>query len=161
MRKLLPILLLLIASAGAYAQAQQVDIRKVMVSGVGLEADHATVIKKLGKPSEDKTTGDNPCLGGKARQLKYPGLEVELHEDENGKFFTAKVVIESSQWNISGIKVGSTLAEVKRKFGRGTTENGEKRGETVHSYSDRDEGQLVFELRSGKVTKIYFQFFSC
>lgn len=162
MRKLLPILLLLITAAGTYAQAQQVDIRKVMVSGVGLEADHATVIKKLGKPSEDTTIEDNPCIGGKARHLKYPGLEVELHEDmDNGKFFAARVVIDSAQWNVSGVKVGSTLAEVKRKFGRGSTEKGENPGETIQAYTDRDEGQLVFELRNGKIVKIYFQFFSC
>lgn len=159
MKKLLPLFILIFALS-AYSQSRNSAIYAVKINGAGLGTPHTTVKKKLGKPVTDVLGDAGECFASKMRTYTYSGLTLELHEETSDipdRFYIANMSVTSARWTVSGVRVGSTTAAIRRKFGKGTVSKGDAPGETVLAYhltETEGPGNLNFYIRKGKVVRI-------
>jgi len=138
------------------ASAQRIDLQ---VNGVEVGATEAIVVQKLGKPSSRKKGGIVPCHDGETLlTLRYPGLVLELAEDINGNFTVFTVTVTSPKWSVSGISVGASVEDVRKKFGSGKLTK--EKGLVYLSYYITD-GYANFVFQNNKLVKVDWELNLC
>lgn len=150
MKQLFLTLFIILASSFMVSAQQTIALD---VNGVKIETTEAEAIQKLGKPSSRKKVTGHECQGGLLR-LHYPGLIIEL--EDSG--VVAAATVTSPKWSFSGINIGASVSEVKKKFG--ISESERKKGLDYLHYSIGDGG-AEFIFRKGKLVKIYWEFNFC
>jgi hypothetical protein len=131
----------------------------LQVNGVGIGATEATVVQKLGKPSSRKKGGIVPCYAGDVLlTLRYPGLVLELSDDLDGKLTVFTATVTSPKWSVSGIHIGASVEDVRKKFGNGKLTNEE--GLEYLSYYITD-GYANFVFRNNKLIEVNWELNLC
>ncbi len=137
------------------------------VNGISLGATREEVIRKLGKPaSQTKKTADE-CVGGVEMTLRYPGLTFRLWDDPRNakKFSVGAFEVASAKWNVSGVKIGSSSADVRKIFGKRSSEEIDSQSKLPVWYYEMDEeegpGTTNFTFKGGKLIKIYTMWLMC
>ena len=116
---------------------------------VGFGSKLAEIEKKLGEKAEAQT-GDKDC--DFVTFKRYPGVKFMV---EKG-IVTRTDVTDPSTPNALGIKIGTTLAEVKRRYARAIIEP-HKYDPTGHYliFKSKDgKRAIVFEEGNGKITAV-------
>jgi hypothetical protein len=139
------------------APAQTIDLQ---VGGVEIGTTYPTVIQKLGKPVSKKKGGIVPCGSNDETllTLRYRGLALELTEGLSGKFFVFTAKVTSPKWSVSGIRVGASVEDVKKKFGSG--ELTKEKGLEYLSYYITD-GYANFVFQNNKLVKVDWELNLC
>ena len=146
--------IVLLFTVSVFSQLPRPEIK---VNGVGLGVSYREVIRRLGKPSRDYTVEADECVGGKSRYLVYKGLTVEMHPRRSGNpndFYVGELEVTSARWNVSVVRMGASLAAIRKKFGPSELRNSDKKGEKVLYYFLNAPGNLYFHFRRGKLVRI-------
>jgi hypothetical protein len=100
------------------------------------------------------------CIGDRTRMLTYPGMTVELDE-QNGSFHVYAFEITSPKYDVSGVKIGDAPATVQRRFGttKRTVENPGPRW--FYDMTDEAPGGTNFYFRRGKLVRIQATYMMC
>ena len=153
MMKNLAMLTLLGLCAVVQAQSQH-----HLVNGITLNDSLAKVQQQLGKPSRQTMTEPNECNDGKAdMQLHYSGMVVTLSQDAKNQFLVSSIDINSPTRLVSGVRIGDSVAQVKRVFGSGETSN----NVMVYDFEPQSGQTYEFTIRAGKVSHIKFNSYMC
>ena len=137
------------------------------VNGAALGDSYQQVVSKIGKPASQTKRQAEECVGGTEMILNYPGLKLRLWDDpENPKKFTVGwFEVKSAKWNVSGARIGSTAAAVKKLFGTRTSEEIDPQTKLRTWYYEMDEnispGNTNFSFRAGKVVSIMSLWLMC
>lgn len=141
--------------------AQTVNPAKLKINGIGLYSTQAQVTKALGKPKKDNRPTREECIGGREKNVEYDGLSFYLMDGDSkdGKTFEVKAfTVTSPKYVVSGIKVGDTELNVRRRLGtKFTKTKDDETGDDVWSYEfpgSGDPGWTTIQISRGKVTKI-------
>ena len=134
------------------------EIIDLQVNGVGIGATDTEVILKLGKPTSRKKGRMNECVGGEPLTLRYPGLVLELSEDMDDKFTVLTVTVTSPKWSVSGISIGASVNQVRKKFG--DSKLTKEKGLEYLNYSISD-GYANFVFRKKTLVEIYWELNLC
>jgi len=161
-----PILVALMLVLTAAAFSQTADPGKLRINGLGLNSTYAQVVKTLGKPVRDGKATHEECIGGHEKTVDYDGLKFYMMDGDsrNKKTFEIKSLsVTSSQWLVSGVRVGDTQAVIKAKLGAGyRVEHRTDAGGLVWHYSfDGGLGTTTIIFKNGKVTEISTAFQVC
>jgi hypothetical protein len=165
MKRLLLLLVILISAISAHSQTLSDAAGGLKVNGVGLGATYKEVIRKLGKPVKVTTATEGPCVEGKQRTVHYPGLTLELFEEDANKFIVGEFEVTSAKWSVSGAKVGMNGQAISRRFGKAEIGEADSyTGGPIWYYEIDDEaglGNSSFFFREGRVVRIYSAFMMC
>lgn len=133
---------------------------KLEVKDIDIGTKYKTVIRQLGKPLSSKKGGENPC-GGEKLVLKYSGLEVTFDvESENDRNpIVVFVEVSSPKLEVSGIKIGASLEDVRAKFGKSSELRKEEGFDNI-GYFVKD-GYANFYFRNDKLVKITWELNMC
>ena len=117
---------------------------------VYMGAPAAKLLKKAGKPI--KTKVEKSCAyKGKDRTYQYKDFILYTYSNtDNGPQYVGEITfLTSSVKTKEGIKFGSTLAQVKKKYGSAKNNLG------VYSYT-KGNCKLMFEILNNKVTNVKY-----
>jgi hypothetical protein len=118
------------------------------------------VIRKLGKPLSARKGAGFPCDDGPLLTLRYSGLRIELIEDSGGRdYFVAAMEVNSLKWITSGIAVGASIKNVRKRFGQ-NNKTGRERGLENLTYYIKD-GYANFYFRNNKLVKVNWELNIC
>ena len=141
----------------AQTKLREVDLR---ISGVGSGTSYSGVISKFGRPASrksERTSRELSCTGSDITDLKlqYSGLDVGLIGDGDGRNLkVVEIVVTSSRWQASGIRVGSAPKEIMRRFGEPNS-HANRVGRVIYYYvTPGNLGGVNFEFRNGRLAKI-------
>lgn len=158
-------LLILCFCAFSIAASGQTTIRDgLKVNGVALGATYAAAVKQLGRPLRDVTSRRiNECIGSRTRTMTYPGLKVELVEGERNAFTIFGFEVTSAKWNVSGVRLGSTPAQIEKLFGIDgrTVEKYDAGPVWFYEMTEESPGATSFYFRGGKLYRVYTGFEMC
>ena len=148
---------------------QTVNPAKVRINGgIGLDSTYAQVVKLLGKPVRETKPQNEECTGGHEKTVKYAGLEFYFMDGPSkyGKtYMVMSFDVSSSEYMVSGVKMGDSEAVVRRKFGRpGSIDKDAARGETSWTYPIGDNdgpGRTTVTFKNGKVVSIGSSYTVC
>ncbi len=160
---------LLVVLSMSTISAQTVNPAKVKFKGVGLDSTYAQVVKALGKPDTQDAATKEECIGGHEKSIKYSsGISFYMMDGDskNKKTFEVKSFeLTAPGISVSGIKIGDTLATVKKVFGRKyTIDKDPETGETIWLYAMNDKdgpGSTRVVFKNGKVTMIASDYQVC
>lgn len=145
----------------ATISAQTTDPSKLKVNGVGLDSTFAQVTKALGKPKKDGKAKREECIGGREKQAEWEGATFYFMDGDsrNKKTFEVRSFeITSPKYSVSGIKVGDTEHNVRRRLGTNFTRTDDpETGADIWSYefpASGDPGLTTIYISRGKVVKI-------
>ncbi|HUR99694.1 MAG TPA: hypothetical protein VMZ26_16630 [Pyrinomonadaceae bacterium] len=148
-----------IVTASTYGQKklQEVDLK---VNGIGSGSSYSAVLAKFGKPTRQTTEETGAALSCMAsdevsRALYYPGLKIELLKTtEMRKFAVVAMTVSSARWSASGVRAGSTLTQVMKRFGKPISIDREA-GKTTYFYvTPGNLGSVNFEFSKGRLVSI-------
>jgi len=149
---------LLLAAA---ISAQTTSPARLKINGIGLDSTFAQVTKALGKPTKDGKATKEGCIGGREKTVDFDGASFYFMDGDstNRKTFEVKSFsVTSSKYSVSGIKVGDTEYNVRRRLGtKFTKTKDDETGADVWSYEfpeSEDPGFTTIYISRGKVTKI-------
>lgn len=149
-------MLAVFALSAAVSAQQTIDLR---FNNIEIATTEAKVIQTLGKPSSREKGGVVPCSNNTDffLLLRYSGLVLEL-ENSGGTSVVATATVTSPKWSVSGIRIGESIGEVKKKLKFG----GSRREKGLHYliYYNGD-GSAEFIFQKGKLVKIYWEFNFC
>ena len=141
--------------------AQTTNPAKLKFNGIGLYSTLAQVKKALGKPKMDGKPKEEGCIGAREKDVEYDGVSFYLMDGDSkdGKTFEVKAfTVTSPKYVVSGIKVGDTELNVRRRLGtKFTKTEDDETGDDVWSYEfpeSGDPGWTTIQISRGKVTKI-------
>jgi hypothetical protein len=143
--------------------AQTTNPAKLKFNGIGLDSTLAQVKKALGKPKMDGKPTEEGCIGAREKFVEYDGVKFYMMDGDSkdGKTFEVKnFTVTSPKYTVSGIKVGDTELNVRRRLGTKFTKSDDKYetpGVTVWSYEFPETGNPGFttiHISRGKVIKI-------
>lgn len=155
-----PVISVLIFAISTFAQVSLLEGPKV--NGLALGASYKQVIAKFGKPTTDKINKIDECIGDRTRKLTYPGLTFELDE-QSGTFHVYSFEVTSPKYDVSGIRVGATTAEVQKRFGtRGrTVENPRSGPRWFYDMTEDNPGGTNFIFRGSKLVRVQTSYMMC
>ena len=132
------------------------------VDGIRLGATYKAVIAKFGKPLRERTEKMDECIGDRTRTVNYPGLSFDMAET-NGTFTVYGFEVTSPKYDVSGVKVGTALAVVQKRFGnvRRTVEKEKAGPRWFYDMTDENPGGTNFYFRNGKVFSISVSYTMC
>lgn len=149
--------LILVASI----HAQTTNPAKLKFNGIGLYSTLAQVRKALGKPKMDGKPKEEGCIGAREKEVEYDGASLYFMDGDSkdGKTFELKgFEITSPKYVVSGIKVGDTELNVRRRLGTKFSKSEDvETGADVWTYEfpeSGDPGSTSIYISRGKVTKI-------
>lgn len=158
----------MLVSAAGFALGQRIEPAKVRVNGVGLDSTYAQVRKAFGRPSKDPKPTREECIGGRERLTEYNGASFYFMDGDSkdGKTFEVKsFTVTSPKYVVSGIKVGDTGFNVRRRLGtKFTKTKDDETGADVWSYEFPESGNPGFTtiyIVRGKVVKISSAYMVC
>jgi len=145
----------------ATISAQTTNPAKLKINGIGLDSTLAQVTKALGKPTKDGRATKEGCIGGREKTVEFDGASFYFMDGDskNGKTFEVKgFEVTSSKYVVSGIKVGDTELNVRRRLGTKFTKSDDpETGADIWTYDfpeSGDPGSTSIYITRGKVTKI-------
>ncbi len=145
----------------ATAFGQTTNPAKLKINGIGLYSTLAQVTKALGKPTKDGKATKEGCIGGREKTVEFDGASFYFMDGDskNGKTFEVKgFEVTSSKYVVSGIKVGDTELNVRRRLGtKFTKSKDDESGADIWTYDfpeSEDPGSTSIHITRGKVTKI-------
>ena len=145
----------------ASISAQTTDPSKLKINGIGLDSTFAQVTKALGKPTKDGKATREECIGGREKMVEFDGASFYFMDGDskNRKTFEVKsFTVTSPKYSVSGIKVGDTEHNVRRRLGTKFTKTDDpETGADVWTYEfpeSADPGFTTIYITRGKVTKI-------
>jgi hypothetical protein len=145
----------------ATVAAQTTNPAKLKINGIGLYSTLAQVKKALGKPTLDGKPQEEGCIGAREKYVEYDGVKFYLMDGDSKdrKTFEVKSFsVTSPKYVVSGIKVGDTEHNVRRRLGTKFTKSDDpETGADVWSYEfpeTEDPGFTTIYITRGKVTKI-------
>jgi hypothetical protein len=102
------------------------------------------------------------CIGDRTRMVNYPGLSFELAETD-GTFTVYAFEVKSPKYDVSGVKVGTPLAAVQKRFGsvRRTVEKEKYGPRWFYDMTEDNPGGTNFYFRNGKVFSISVSYMMC
>jgi hypothetical protein len=127
------------------------------IKGIGIGSSNSTLFKRLGRPLSSKEGGIVPCSdGSKLLTLKYQGLVIELSNNSNERNFTVfSINVTSQNWLISGIRIGSSLNNVKAKLGQPYHQTTESGLQGLHYNNNKGiDGAASFYFQNKKLKKV-------
>ena len=149
----------LVLAASAFAQTT--NPAKLKINGIGLYSTLAQVTKALGKPTKDGKASREECIGGREKMVEFDGASFYFMDGDskNRKTFEVKsFTITSAKYSVSGIKVGDTEHNVRRRLGTKFTKSDDpETGTDVWTYDfpeSGDPGSTSIYISRGKVVKI-------
>jgi hypothetical protein len=137
------------------------------VNGVAMGDSYQQVVRKLGKPTSQTKRKADECVGGTEMTLSYPGLKIRLWDeaDDPKKFTVGWYEVKSEKWNVSGAKIGSTAAAVKKLFGNNAAKEIDSNTKLLTWYYGMDANispdSTNFAFRNGKVVSITSVWLMC
>ena len=137
------------------AKAQTIDLR---VNGIGIGDKYPAIVKALGRPASSVRRGEVPC-GDAMQTLRYNGLLLRLEVGGPNPLGLYKVQITSPDWNVSGIRLGASKAEIISTFGKAEEMTEGKR--RYLSYWIEDGWARIYLGRGNRVTLIEWEFNFC
>lgn len=145
----------------ATISAQTTDPSKLKINGIGLDSTFAQVTKALGKPKSDGKATREECIGGREKTSEWDGATFYFMDGDskNKKTFEVKSFeITSAKYSVSGIKVGDTEYNVRRRLGTKFTKTDDPdTGADIWTYEfpeSGDPGSTSIYISRGKVIKI-------
>lgn len=145
----------------ASISAQTTNPAKLKFNGIGLYSTLAQVKKALGKPKMDGKPKEEGCIGAREKEVEYDGASFWFMDGDSkdGKTFEVKAFeVTSPKYIVSGIKVGDTELNVRRRLGtKFTGSKDDETGADVWTYEfpeSGDPGSTSIYISRGKVTKI-------
>ena len=145
----------------ATISAQTTNPAQLKINGIGLDSTLAQVTKALGKPTKDGKATKEGCIGGREKTVEFDGASFYLMDGDskNRKTFEVKgFTITSAKFSVSGIKVGDTEHNVRRRLGTKFTKSDDpETGADIWTYTfpeSGDPGETSIYITRGKVTKI-------
>ncbi|MDI1242591.1 MAG: hypothetical protein PSX80_11795 [bacterium] len=145
----------------AAISAQTTDPAKLRINGIGLDSTFAQVTKALGKPMKDGKATREECIGGREKAVDFDGASFYFMDGDskNRKTFEVKgFTVTSSKYSVSGIKVGDTELNVRRRLGTKFTKSDDlETGADIWTYDfpeSGDPGSTSVYISRGKVIKI-------
>ncbi len=129
------------------------EVLDLNVSGVRIGTSEKDVVKLLGKPTRINRELPEGYRDG-YRIYEYPGLSIEIIDDERS--VVNHIDIESGQWNVNGISVGSSVDDVRRLWGRPLNE-----GEEGLYYFDMSELDVQVAIENGRVVGVHWLYDDC
>jgi hypothetical protein len=145
--------IILLFTVNAFTQFAAPEIK---VNGIGLGDSYRQVIRRLGKPLRDYTVEADECVGGRSRFLVYKGLTVEMHprHSDPKQFYVGQLEVTSARWNVSGVRIGTGTASIRKKFGPSEFQKSEQKGEKFLPYYLNAPGNLHFYFRGARLVRI-------
>lgn len=166
--KKLTIIIAIVLLSTAVCTAQTVNPAKVKFKGIGLGSTFAQVVKALGNPETDGPATNEECIGGREKDVVYPGISFHMMDGDSkgGKTFEVKSFeLTATGYVVSGVKIGDTQATVRRIYGRKfTTDTDPETGETTWLYAMNDTdgpGTTRVVFKNGKVKLIASDYLVC
>ena len=148
--------------------AQTVNIARVKFRGIGLDSTYSQVVKALGRPTTEDKANEEGCIGGREKSIKYPGISFYMMDGDSkgGKTFEVKAFeVTAPGYVVSGIKVGDTLATVRKKFGRKYTVDTEREPGEITWFYEMNEylgpGTTSVVFKNGRVSMIATSYQVC
>ena len=144
----------------ATISAQTTNPAALKVNGVGLDSTFAQVTKALGKPKKDGKATKEECIGGREKQAEWDGASFWFMDGDsrNGKTFEVKsFAVTSSKYSVSGIRVGDTEHNVRRRLGTKFSKSDDpETGADIWTYDfpELTPGSTSIYISRGKVIKI-------
>ena len=152
----------------ATISAQTTNPAKLRISGIGLDSTFAQVKRALGKPVKEGKATDEQCAGGREKELAYSGAKfhfMDAVDPRKKTFLLVGFEITSSDYTISGIKVGDTEHNVRRRLGTKFTKSpDDETGADQWQYEFTDPnspGVTNVYISRGKVVKIESAYSVC
>ena len=148
----------LMLAASAFSQTS--NPAKLKVNGVGLDSTFAQVTKALGKPKKDGKATKEECIGGREKMVEFDGASFYFMDGDskNRKTFEVKsFTVTSPKYSVSGIKIGDTEHNVRRRLGTKFSKSDDpETGADIWTYDFPDEtpGSTSIYIHRGKVIKI-------
>lgn len=143
------------------AFGQTTNPAKLKINGIGLYSTFAQVTKALGKPVKNNKPTPEGCIGGREKNVEYDGASFYFMDGDSkdGKTFEVKGFnLTSLKYVVSGIKVGDTEHNVRRRLGtRFTKSDDPETGADIWTYEfpeSGDPGWTTIYISRGKVTQI-------
>jgi len=159
---------LVLVSAAGFALGQRIEPAKMRVNGVGLDSTLIQVKKALGKPVHEGKATNEECAGGREKEVTWAGATFHFMDAIDPKKKVFQVVgfdIISPSYTVSGIKVGDTEHNVRRRLGtKFTRAKDDETGADVWSYEFTDPespGFTSIYFARGKVVKISTAYMVC
>jgi hypothetical protein len=154
----LTLVILFVAPVFAQADHREVDLR---IRGVGSGSSESQVLARIGNPTRRRSrkhlTFAGDCLGMDATFvfIEYPGLKLVLLGDRSGNNLrVVEMQMTSGRRLASGIALGATEAQVRRKFGEPISVD-RASGQTEFFYVTRsNQGGVKFVFTQGRLTMI-------
>ncbi len=117
---------------------------------VGMHSPAKKLLKKAGKPLATKVT-KSCAYKGKDRTYKYKDfiLYTYSHTDKGAEYINGITFLTSKVSTKEGIKQGSTLSQMKKKYKKGKEKFG------IYTYK-KAKSKLQVEVTDGKVTNIRY-----
>jgi hypothetical protein len=119
----------------------------------------AEVVKALGEPKAKGKEVHWEATGDWVQEWTYPakGLTLQMASAKRGGAKTVLAFTAEENCKLAtgrGIKIGSTLAEVRKAYGKFENKEDSQAGETFVAGSIY--GGVIFHLKGGKVSSIFF-----
>ncbi|MEO5857743.1 MAG: hypothetical protein ABIR33_02220 [Pyrinomonadaceae bacterium] len=149
----------LVLAAGAFGQTT--NPAQLKINGIGLDSTFAQVTKALGKPTKDGKATPEECIGGREKNVEFDGASFYFMDGDskNKKTFEVKgFTVTSAKYSVSGIKVGDTEYNVRRRLGTKFTKSDDpETGADIWTYEfpeSEDPGFTTIYITRGKVIRI-------
>ncbi len=156
MKRSLFITLILLVTLPVRGQTNDCEV-DLKINGIGIASSYATVLRKLGKPldqKKEKALADHSCSGETETviTLKYPGLQIVCLGDANGKqVMVTSIEITSSKWLVRpDIKLGATRQEIRTRLGK----QGQSEKDALFYCTKENLGTVKFTFAKNKLVKI-------
>jgi hypothetical protein len=145
----------------ASINAQTTNPARLKINGIGLDSTLAQVKKALGKPVKEGKATNEECAGGREKEVSWAGASFWFMDGDSRDRKTFQLVgfeVTSPKYTVSGIKVGDTELNVRRRLGtKFETQKDEETGADIWIYmfpESGDPGSTSIHISRGKVTKI-------
>lgn len=91
----------------------KVNFSRIFIDGIQYNMSNRAVLQKLGKPQSSK---DVQLCYGKVKRLNYPGMSVDIQQNNEGKFVSG-IEVTRQNLGIDGVvKVGDLIAKAKKAY---------------------------------------------
>ena len=144
--------LLILPSASARAQAP-IDERDLAVAGLSPGSDSNSVIARLGRPDSVTAEQDPIDADGSIHHWHYPGLVVTCYSPNEVSAF---VLLTPARSTSRGLRVGESVAKVRRLYGSPTETEHDTASELwTFEQPSKPLYVVAVTIRAGKVEQVF------
>lgn len=141
-------------------KSTKIAFERMKLGGIQVFQSEQEVRRILGKPQRVENINSEAI--GKVKILKYPGLLVELAENDSPEkkdsFFVFSITATSSKYNThDGVRIGNSRAQVIKTYGKPAQETTEGNINVLTYEGDVENfpySGFLFKIKAGKVSEI-------